>query len=169
MYDFKIEAADKATLYRDLASALEGLVAGEPDAHRQHGQCRGADLGDAARRQLGRLLPQRRRRAGARAVPGPPGLHPHPVRQGVCGAAAADAQVQRVEDVHAFPGHIACDSASNSEIVVPLIRDGELLGVLDIDSPKPARFDAEDEAGCVALGEILGEAYSSSAAPAARR
>jgi GAF domain-containing protein len=75
--------------------------------------------------------------------------------QGVCGAAAKNRQVQRVEDVHAFPGHIACDSASNSEIVAPLIRDGELLGVLDIDSPKTARFTDEDEAGVVRLGEIL--------------
>ena len=65
-YDFRIEAADSATMYRDLASALGGLVAGEPDAHRQHGQCRRADLGDLARSQLGRLLPQCRRRAGAR-------------------------------------------------------------------------------------------------------
>ena len=127
MYDFKIEAADKATMYRDLASALEGLVAGEPDADRQHGQCRGADLGNLARPQLGRLLPQCRRRAGARPVPGPPGVHPHPVRQGVCGAAAASRQVQRVDDVHAFPGHIACDAASVSELVVPIVRDGELL------------------------------------------
>ena len=60
--------------------------------------------------------------------------------EGVCGAAAQTRQVQRVEDVNAFPGHIACDSASKSEIVVPLIRDGELLGVLDIDSPRRARF-----------------------------
>jgi GAF domain-containing protein len=75
--------------------------------------------------------------------------------EGVCGAAAKSRQVQRVEDVNAFPGHIACDSASNSEIVVPLIRDGEVLGVLDIDSPKRARFTAEDEAGIVRLGEIL--------------
>ena len=60
-----------------------------------------------------------------------------------------------MEDVNAFPGHIACDSASNSEIVVPLIRDGELIGVLDIDSPKHGRFTEEDEAGCVRLGEIL--------------
>jgi GAF domain-containing protein len=75
--------------------------------------------------------------------------------QGVCGAAAKTRQIQRVEDVHAFPGHIACDSASNSEIVLPLIREGELIGVLDIDSPKKARFDAEDEAGVVKLGEIL--------------
>ena len=75
--------------------------------------------------------------------------------QGVCGAAAKSRQVQRVEDVHAFPGHIACDAASRSEIVVPLIRDGELIGVLDIDSPNLARFGAEDEAGVVALGQIL--------------
>ena len=74
---------------------------------------------------------------------------------GVCGARRETRQVQRVEDVHAFPGHIACDAASRSEIVVPLIRDGELFGVLDIDSPNMARFDAEDEAGVVALGEIL--------------
>jgi GAF domain-containing protein len=75
--------------------------------------------------------------------------------QGVCGAAAKTRQVQRVEDVHAFPGHIACDSASNSEIVVPLIRDGDLIGVLDIDSPRTGRFDEDDRAGCERLGEIL--------------
>jgi GAF domain-containing protein len=75
--------------------------------------------------------------------------------EGVCGAAAESRQVQRVEDVNAFPGHIACDSASASEIVVPLVRDGELIGVLDIDSPRTGRFTAEDEAGCVKLGEIL--------------
>jgi L-methionine (R)-S-oxide reductase len=75
----------------------------------------------------------------------------------VCGAAAKTRQVQRVEDVHAFAGHIACDSASNSEIVVPLIRDGELIGVLDIDSPSTGRFTEEDEAGCVRLGEILSQ------------
>ena len=63
-----------------------------------------------------------------------------------------------LEDVHAFPSHIACDSASNSEIVVPLVRNGELLGVLDIDSPKKARFSAEDEAGCVKLADILSRA-----------
>jgi len=78
--------------------------------------------------------------------------------QGVCGAAAKSRKVQRVQDVHSFPGHIACDTASNSEIVIPLIRDGELLGVLDIDSPKTARFTQEDEAGCVRLGEILSSA-----------
>jgi GAF domain-containing protein len=81
-----------------------------------------------------------------------------PFGTGVCGAAAATRQVQRVDDVHAFPGHIACDSASNSEIVVPILRDGQLIAVLDLDSPKTARFAEEDEAGCVRLAEILAKA-----------
>lgn len=67
--------------------------------------------------------------------------------KGVCGTAAAHGETQVVRDVHAFPGHIACDSASNSEIVVPLFRDGLLLGVLDLDSPLTGRFDDEDRAG----------------------
>lgn len=66
--------------------------------------------------------------------------------KGVCGTAASTRTTQVVEDVHAFPGHIACDAASNSEIVVPLVRDGLLLGVLDLDSPVRGRFDAEDGA-----------------------
>ncbi len=75
-----------------------------------------------------------------------------PLNKGVCGAAASTRTTQRVEDVHAFPGHIACDSASNSEIVIPLVAaDGSLLGVLDIDSPKHARFDADDQTGLEAI------------------
>lgn len=74
-----------------------------------------------------------------------------PLSRGVCGAAASSRQTQRVDDVHAFPGHIACDAASRSEIVVPLVRNGELVGVLDIDSPLPARFDADDQAGLEAI------------------
>ena len=82
-----------------------------------------------------------------------------PFGKGVCGAAAASLEVQRVDDVHAFPGHIACDSASNSELVVPIVgADGQLLAVLDLDSPRVGRFDAEDEAGCVLLGQILARA-----------
>ena len=72
--------------------------------------------------------------------------------KGVCGTAAASRTTQLVRDVHAFPGHIACDAASNSEIVVPLIAsDGSLIGVWDVDSPKLARFDEEDRAGMEAL------------------
>lgn len=75
--------------------------------------------------------------------------------RGVCGAAAASLQTQRVEDVHAFPGHIACDSASNSELVIPLVKEGRLIGVLDLDSPKLARFGVEDQAGLERLAEIF--------------
>ena len=78
-----------------------------------------------------------------------------PVGRGVCGAAAALGETVRVEDVHAFPGHIACDSASNSEIVVPLKKDGRVLGVLDIDSPVTGRFTPEDQRGLERLGHIL--------------
>jgi GAF domain-containing protein len=75
-----------------------------------------------------------------------------PLGKGVCGAAAHSRRTQRIEDVHAFPGHIACDSASNSELVVPLVdAAGALLGVFDLDSPRRARFDADDQDGLEAL------------------
>ncbi|SHL86780.1 GAF domain-containing protein [Phytopseudomonas punonensis] len=75
--------------------------------------------------------------------------------RGVCGAAAASRQTQRVEDVHAFAGHIACDSASNSELVVPLIKDGRLIGVLDLDSPRVGRFSEADQRGIEGLAAVL--------------
>lgn len=75
--------------------------------------------------------------------------------KGVCGAAAASRQTQRVEDVHAFPGHIACDSASNSELVIPLVKEGRLIGVLDLDSPKLARFSEADQVGLERLAAIF--------------
>jgi len=78
-----------------------------------------------------------------------------PFSKGVCGAAAATRQTQRVEDVHAFPGHIACDSASNSELVIPLVKEGRLIGVLDLDSPKPGRFSEADQAGLERLAAIF--------------
>ena len=155
MYDFKIAAADKAVMYRDLASALEGLVAGETDAI--------ANMANAAA-LIWETLPDLNWAGFYRNVDGELVLGPFqgraaciriPFGTGVCGVAAETRQVQRVEDVHAFPGHIACDSASNSELVVPIVREGELLGVLDLDSPKHARFSEEDEAGCVKLGEIF--------------
>jgi L-methionine (R)-S-oxide reductase len=142
-------------MYRDLASAVEGLVSGESDAI--------ANMANAAA-VIYETLPDDNwvgfyRNVNGELVLGPFQGRPACIRmkfgEGVCGVAAETRQVQRVEDVHVFPGHIACDSASNSEIVVPLIRDGEVLGVLDIDSPKRARFTEEDEAGVVKLGEIL--------------
>lgn len=79
-----------------------------------------------------------------------------PLDKGVCGAAASSGRTQRVDDVHAFAGHIACDSATHSELVVPLFKaDGTLLGVFDIDSPRLARFDADDQAGLQALASAF--------------
>lgn len=80
-----------------------------------------------------------------------------PLGRGVCGTAAATGETQIVPDVHAFPGHIACDEASRSEIVVPILAGGKLAGVLDIDSPVVARFDEQDRLGLEELARLLGE------------
>lgn len=158
MYDFKIEAANSATMYRDLASALEGLVAGETDSV--------ANMANAIA-LIWETLPDLNwagfyRNVGGELVLGPFQGRPACIRiafgSGVCGVAAGTREVQRVDDVNAFPGHIACDSASASELVVPIIRDGELIAVLDLDSPRTGRFTEEDEAGCVRLAEILAKA-----------
>ncbi len=155
MYDFRIAAAEKKAMYRDLAFAVEALTEAETDAV--------ANMANAAA-VIFETVPEVNwvgfyRNLGSELVLGPFQGKPACIRikfgEGVCGVAAATKQVQRVEDVHAFPGHIACDSASNSEIVLPLIRDGELIGVLDIDSPKFARFTEEDEAGLRPIAEIL--------------
>jgi L-methionine (R)-S-oxide reductase len=160
MYDFAISADDKPTLYRDLAAAMEGLVAGEPDAI--------ANMANAAA-LIFESVPGLNWAGFYRNVGGELVLGPFqgraaciriPFGKGVCGVAAATLEVQRVDDVNAFPGHIACDSASASELVVPIVRDGRLVAVLDLDSPEKARFDAEDEAGFVALGALLAKAVS---------
>lgn len=78
-----------------------------------------------------------------------------PFDKGVCGAAARTLCTQYVDDVHAFPGHIACDVASNSEVVVPIVKDGQLVGVLDIDSPKLARFSEQDVAGLEGIVTLI--------------
>jgi GAF domain-containing protein len=155
MYDFKIAAADKPTLYRDLAQALEALIGDERDSI--------ANMANAAA-LIWESLPDLNwagfyRNVDGGLVVGPFQGRPACIRiafgEGVCGVAAQTREEQRVADVHAFAGHIACDSASNSEIVLPLVRDGELRGVLDIDSPKHDRFDEEDEAGLRKIAGIL--------------
>ena len=78
-----------------------------------------------------------------------------PLGKGVCGTAARENKTQRVDDVHRFPGHIACDSASRSELVIPLHQNGAVVGVLDIDSPEPARFSPEDQTGLEEFAQIL--------------
>ena len=149
MFDHRIMAEDKPTLYRDLASALQGLVTGEPDPI--------ANMANAAA-LIFETLPDVNWAGFYRNIDGELVLgHGGRVLGAVLRAelAAQTRQTQLVEDVNAFPGHIACDSASNSEIVVPLVRDGKLIGVLDIDSPRTGRFDEDDRAGCERLGEIL--------------
>jgi L-methionine (R)-S-oxide reductase len=149
---------DKTAFYRDLNTQLRGLLDGERDWI-----ANSANLSSL----LYLMLPDlnwagfyflRPTAQGSELILGPfqgkPACVLIPVApnpKGVCGAAASQKRTQVVEDVHAFPGHIACDSASNSEIVVPLIKEGKLLGVLDLDSPKHARFDDEDREGLETL------------------
>ena len=155
MYDFRIEAAAKPALYRELADAADALTADEPDAI--------ANMANVAA-LLWEALPDLNwvgfyRNVGGELVLGPfqgrPACIRIPFGKGVCGMAAATREPQCVADVHAFPGHIACDAASRSELVVPLLAGGELVGVLDLDSPLPGRFDDEDVTGCAELAQRL--------------
>ncbi|KKI20872.1 GAF domain-containing protein [Sphingomonas sp. ABOLG] len=155
MYQFDIAAGDKAELYRDILSALDALTADEPDAI--------ANMANAAA-LLWQYLPDLNWSGFYRMVDdtlvlgpfqGKPACIRIAVGAGVCGAAAATRETQLVADVHAFPGHIACDAASASELVVPIIHEGRLVGVLDLDSPIPGRFDAQDARGCEAIVALL--------------
>ena len=156
MFDFKTAATDKPALYRDLLSAADALTAGEADAI--------ANMANVAA-LLFDWLPGLNWAGFYRAVgdaelvlgpfQGKAACIRIPFGQGVCGTAAATATSQLVEDVHAFPGHIACDAASASELVVPVVANGRVIAVIDLDSPTPARFDAEDRAGIEALAALL--------------
>ena len=155
MYDFRIESDDKAELYRQLNQAADALTDGEPDAI--------ANMANVAA-LLWETLPELNwagfyRNVGEELVLGPfqgrAACIRIPFGKGVCGAAAATREAQCIEDVHAFPGHIACDAASASELVVPLVYEDRLLGVIDLDSPIRGRFDAADVAGCLELARLL--------------
>jgi L-methionine (R)-S-oxide reductase len=149
------EGGDKRILYAELAGQIEGLLSGEIDVV--------ANLANAASviyhglpalNWAGFYLAR-----GDELVLGPFQGRPACVRiaigSGVCGTAALQRQSLLVPDVHDFPGHIACDEASRSELVVPLIRGNTLVGVLDLDSPQAARFDAQDQSGCEALVAVI--------------
>ncbi|OWK28697.1 free methionine-R-sulfoxide reductase [Sphingomonas mucosissima] len=155
MYQFDIQAGEKAELYRDILSALDALTADEPDAV--------ANMANAAA-LLWQYLPDLNwagfyRMVAGELVLGPFQGKPACIRialgAGVCGTAAATGETQLVADVHAFPGHIACDAASASELVVPIVHGGVVIGVLDLDSPIPSRFDAEDAKGGEAIAALL--------------
>lgn len=159
MYAFEPDPQQpKAALYDDMAQTAAALVAGEPDPV--------ANMANVAA-LIWQFVPRLNwagfyRLIGDELVLGPfqgkPACIRIPVGSGVCGTCAASGQTQLVPDVHAFPGHIACDAASRSELVVPVLRDGQVIAVIDLDSPDPARFDAEDAAGMENLAAAIAHA-----------
>ena len=157
MYDLAADPGlPKPELYRELLSAADALTAGEPDSV--------ANMANLAA-LVWQWLPDLNwagfyRLVGGELVLGPfcgkPACIRIPLGSGVCGTAAATGKAQLVADVHAFPGHIACDPASRSELVVPVLRNGTVAAVIDLDSPLPARFDEDDRAGIEALAALAG-------------
>ena len=158
MYDFAADPDQpKSEFYRELVASADALTAGEPD-----GVANMANLAAL----VWQLVPDLNWAGFYRAIDGELVLGPFcgrpaciriPLGTGVCGAAAASAETQLVPDVHAFPGHIACDAASRSELVVPVVRDGTVVAVIDLDSPSIARFDEEDRAGFEAFAKLIAD------------
>lgn len=164
MYDFKPNAAlDREELHRELLAAASALTDGEPDGV--------ANMANVAA-LMWEFLPDLNWAGFYRVAPakggdtdelvlgpfvGRPACIRIPFGNGVCGTAAQSRATQLVADVHAFPGHIACDAASASELVVPVLRKGQVIAVIDLDSPTPARFTPEDAAGIEALAALLAE------------
>lgn len=163
MYDYKPDPSlDTPERYRQLCGAADALTQGESDAVANMANIAaliwefvpglnwagfyrvGANDAGAEELVLGPFV-------------GRPACIRIPIGTGVCGAAVSEAATQLVEDVHAFPGHIACDAASRSEVVVPVIRAGKVIAVIDLDSPEPARFTKEDAAGMEQLAALLSE------------
>ncbi|TVV71112.1 GAF domain-containing protein [Sphingomonas solaris] len=155
MYDFAMNTADKPALYRDILAAADALTAGEPDPISNMANISallwqnlpGLNWAGFYRAQRGELVlgPFQGKPACIRIAFG----------KGVCGTVAATREALCVADVHAFPGHIACDAASAAELVVPIVHEGRLVGVIDLDSPHPGRFDGDDLAGCTALAALI--------------
>ncbi|MEZ5681043.1 MAG: GAF domain-containing protein [Erythrobacter sp.] len=158
MFDFRpADDCPKPEAYRQLVDAAEALTSGERDAV--------ANMANVAA-LLWDFLPDLNWAGFYRVIDGELVLGPFmgrpaciriPMGSGVCGAAAASGETQLVEDVHAFPGHIACDSVTNSELVVPIVRNGAVIAVIDLDSPSRARFDGEDRAGIENLAGVLSQ------------
>lgn len=158
MYDFAPDPdLTKPERYRQLADAADALTEGERDGV--------ANMANIAA-LLWEFVPDLNwagfyRIIDRELVLGPfvgrPACIRIPFGQGVCGTAASSGATQLVKDVHAFPGHIACDAASRSELVVPVMQEGAVIAVIDLDSPNPARFDDEDAAGIEQLARILSD------------
>jgi GAF domain-containing protein len=158
MYDFAADPSQpKPELYREVVAAADAVTAGEPDGV--------ANMANVAA-LVWQLVPELNWAGFYRAIDGELVLGPFcgrpaciriPFGTGVCGAAAQTGRSQLVADVHAFPGHIACDAASRSELVVPILRDATVIAVIDLDSPREARFDEDDRAGIEALAALLSD------------
>ena len=156
MFDFTPDPGQpRAETWRELAEAARAVTAGETDGV--------ANMANVAA-LIWQFDPRLNWAGFYRVVDGELVLGPFigkpaciriPFGKGVCGAAAASGTVQLVPDVHAFPGHIACDAASRSELVVPVLQGGRVIAVIDLDSPQPGRFDEDDAAGCEALARII--------------
>ena len=158
MFDFAPQTdLDPVERYRELADAADSLTDGEPDAV--------ANMANLSA-LLWEFIPGLNWAGFYRVVDGELVLGPFigrpaciriPVGQGVCGAAASSGETQLVEDVHAFPGHIACDAASESELVVPVLRHGEVVAVIDLDAPTKGHFSKIDAAGVEALAKRIAD------------
>lgn len=158
MYEFAIDTtAPKHELYREMLRSADALTAGEPDTV--------ANMANIAA-LLWEYMPDVNWTGFYRAINGELVLGPFQGKaacirinfgEGVCGAAAASGETQLVRDVHAFSGHIACDANSASELVVPVKRDGQVIAVIDLDSPSLSRFDGDDAAGIEALALMLAD------------
>jgi len=157
MYAFEVASESKPELYRDVLAAIDAITAGEPDAI--------ANMANTAA-ILWEYLPDLNwagfyRTIGDELVLGPfmgkAACIRIPIGKGVCGTAAATCATQLVEDVHAFPGHIACDATSRSELVAPIIDGDRVIAVIDLDSPTAARFDADDATGIEAIARMLSD------------
>ena len=148
---------DKPTAYAELETSLRALLEGEHDLIANAANLAALLFWSLPQLNWAGFYLVEPRRGDLLLGPfqGKPACVRIPIGRGVCGTAAARRETVVVPDVHAFPGHIACDSASNSEIVVPIVRDGELLGVLDLDSPVPSRFDDADARGLEALVRVF--------------
>ena len=158
MYEFSIDTnAPKSDMYRELVKSADALTRGESDGV--------ANMSNIAA-LLWEFLPDVNWTGFYRVVDGELVLGPFqgkaaciriPFGRGVCGAAAQTGETQLVEDVHAFPGHIACDANSASELVVPVMRDGHVIAVVDLDSPSRGRFDHDDALGIESLVAVIAD------------
>lgn len=158
MYEFAIDTnAPKSDMYRELVKSADALTSGESDGV--------ANMSNIAA-LLWEFLPDVNWTGFYRVVDGELVLGPFqgkaaciriPFGRGVCGAAAQTGETQLVEDVHAFPGHIACDANSASELVVPVMRDGQVIAVVDLDSPSRGRFDQDDALGIESLVAVIAD------------